>query len=133
MKNKEIWEKYTNFTKDLSDNARNLAYAAAGLSWAFKLESGQFPPAVITALRFVIVFFLADMLQYVSGALFVKLWMRFQEKKMFNRTGSIEGEYNQPDWLDYPPFTFWVIKIFSLLVAYLYLGIYVFHGNILPG
>lgn len=126
-----MWEKYSNFTKDLSDNARNLAYAAAGLSWAFKIDAGNFPPTVIIALRSIIVFFIADILQYVSGALIVRFWVRGQEKKKFIETKSIEGQYDQPGWIDTPPLIFWLIKIAALLVAYIYLGTYVFQWDIL--
>lgn len=126
MTNRELWEKYTNFTQDLSTNARNLAYVAAGLSWAFKTEAGEFPGLVIVALRCVILFFMADILQYVSGALFVRCWVRSQEKAMYAKTKSIEGDYEQPGWLDTPPLIFLWIKIAALLVAYIYLGMYIF-------
>lgn len=126
MKNKDLWESYSNFTKDLSDNIRKLAFAAAAICWMLKRQDNLFPEDVLYALGAVVVFFFFDIFQYLSGALFIKLWTEYKEKEFVTETGTIDGDYQKPKWLDYPPFCCWMLKSVALLVSYLYLGKYIF-------
>gem|GEM_PF-1027297 len=126
VKNEDLWAQYDNFTKDLSDNARKLAFAAAAVCWFFKTSENSFPPEVLWALRFVVLFFIFDILQYFLGALSVKFWTEYHENKEHRETGSIEGEYLKPKWVDYPSFSMWLLKVLALLASYLFLGKFIF-------
>ena len=126
MKNSDLWAQYNNFTKDLSDNIRKLAFASAAISWLFKSQSNEFPSDILYALGAIVVFFFFDILQYVLGALFIKFWTEHKEKEFHTNTGTIEGDYQKPKWLDYPPFLCWLLKCIALLVSYGYLGKHIF-------
>jgi hypothetical protein len=126
VKNSDLWAQYDHFTKDLSDNARKLAFAAAAISWFFKTSENNFPPQVLWALRFVVLFFICDFLQYFLGALSIKFWTEYHEDKKYKETGSIDGEYLKPKWLDYPVFSMWWLKVLALLASYAFLGKFIF-------
>lgn len=126
MKNNDLWAQYNNFTKDLSDNIRKLAFAAAAICWLFRGENNLFPEEIKLSLGFVVLFFLFDISQYLSGALFVKFWTEHKENEFKKQTGTIEGDYQKPKWLDYPPFCCWLLKCVALLFSYSYLGKHIF-------
>lgn len=126
MTNEKLWESYDKYTKDLSNVSRQLAFAAAALSWFFKSTENVFPEEILIALRFIIVFFIADVLQYLLGALFIRFWTRYHENKKYKETGDIKGDYPKPAWLDYPAYLMWWIKIISLICSYVYIGLYLF-------
>ena len=124
--NEEIWQQYSNFAIDLSNNARKLAFGGAAIAWVFKTEESTFPFAVLCALFFIISFFILDISQYFLGATRLKKWIEAEEKKKINETGSFEGEYKKPIDIDIPSYHCWIAKIFVLLIGYFFLGIQVF-------
>lgn len=126
MTNEELWKSYDKYTNDLSNISRKLAFSAAALSWFFKTTKNNFPAEILIALRLIIIFFIADILQYLLGAVFIRIWTRHYEKKKYKETGSIDGDYSKPSCLDYPAYLMWWIKIIVLLVSYIYIGLYVF-------
>ena len=126
MKNSDLWQQYSNFTKDLSDNIRKLAFTSAALCWLFKNNENVFPEEIRFSLGAIAVFFIFDIFQYLLGALFVKFWTESKEKEFLIKTGNIEGDYHKPTWLDLPSFYCWVLKCLSLAVSYFYLGEYIF-------
>ncbi|MFK5981083.1 MAG: hypothetical protein QM488_19605 [Rhizobiaceae bacterium] len=126
MTNKDLWEQYGNFTIDLSNNARKLAFAAAGLSWLFKTIENTFPAPVLCALLAIIIFFICDILQYFLGAIRLKKWIESEEETREKETGSIEGEYKKPKNIDTPSFYCWVAKVIALLASYAFLGLQIF-------
>jgi len=124
--NKDIWEQYSNFAIDLSNNTRKLAFGGAAIAWIFKTENNTFPVSVLFALFFIISFFILDILQYFLGATRLKKWIEAEEKKNQKETGSIDGEYKKPIDIDVPSYHCWLAKIFALLIGYFFLGIQVF-------
>ncbi len=124
--NKEIWEQYSNFAIDLSNNSRKLAFAGAAIAWLFKTDENTFPLFVLCSLFLIIVFFILDIMQYFLGAIRLKRWIETEEKKKQRETGSIEGEYKKPMHIDIPSYRCWRGKIFTLIASYLFLGIQVF-------
>ena len=126
MKNSEIWNSYSNFTLDLSNNARTLAFAGAAIAWLFKTQDNTFPSIVLWGLFFIIIFFILDILQYFLGAIILKFWAEGEESKQLEETGKIDGEYDKPRYIDYPSFFCWVAKVISLLMGYICLGTYIF-------
>jgi len=126
MKNAELWKQYDEYTKALTANCQKLGFAAAAIAWFFKTSAGTFPTAILFAFGFVVMFFAADILQYVLAALLIRVWTRSQEKAKWKAKQTIEGEYEKPAWLDYPAFTMWWIKIVCLFAAYVCIGIKLF-------
>ena len=102
--NKEIWEQYSNFAIDLSNNARKLAFGGAAIAWIFKTEENTFSISVLCALFFIIVFFILDIIQYLIGAIRLKHWIETEERKKQKETGDIEGEYEKPIYIDVPSY-----------------------------
>lgn len=126
MKNSELWQQYKEYTQGLSENSRKLAFGAAAICWIFKSPSGRFPDGIDIALSLVAAFFVADILQYLLGALFIRMWTRHHEKKQWKETESIDGDYQKPHWLDYPSYSLWWAKVVFLLLAYIIIGSSIF-------
>ena len=124
MKNSELWESYSDYTKILTETARKLGFAAAAICWFFKAPDNSFPSHILIALGFVVLYFISDMLQFLFGAIVLRFWTRSKEKKMCRETGTIEGDYKKPAWLDYPSFTLWWIKVVCLLLGFLFIGVH---------
>lgn len=129
MKKDELWKSYVDYTKTLSDNTRALGFAAGGICWFFKTNTNCFPSAILWSLGLVVTFFIFDIIQYLASAILLRLWTRDMEKKKHKETGSIEGDYDKPAWLDYPAYTFWWMKILSLLLAFILIGRYIWVVN----
>jgi hypothetical protein len=123
MKNEDLWKSYEVYTKTLSDTSRQLGFAAAAICWFFKTPQHSFPGHILLALGFVVVFFVADILQYLLGAIFLRTWTRFHEKKKWKETGKIEGDYLKPSWLDYPSYLMWWAKVLALLTGFIFIGL----------
>ncbi len=123
MKNAELWEQYNNYSEILSTNSRKLAFAAAAICWFFKSPEVVFPEYILAALFFIVGFFIADILQYLSAASVLRYWIRNQEKEMWSEKETIQGEYEKPAWPDYPALGFWWINIISLLAAYVFIAL----------
>lgn len=123
MKNAELWESYQEYTRILSETTRQLGFAAAAICWFFKTPEHAFPQRIVAGLGLVVIFFIADILQYLFGALMLKFWTRAQEKKKWKQTGKIEGDYDKPAWLDCPSFFMWWVKVLSLLAAFVFIGL----------
>jgi len=131
MKNSEIWKRYQEYTRDLTENSRKLGYAAIAMCWLFKLENFSFPKHINFAVGFIVVFFISDIFQSLFGAILIRLWVRHHEKKIWEATKNsdnqtIEGDYYKPAWLDYPSFSMWCLKILSLLIGYSFIGYQIF-------
>ena len=124
MKNEELWASYVDYTKALSEFARKLGFGAAAICWFFKAPDNAFPPNVKISLIFVVLYFMFDLLQYMFGAALLRAWTRHTEKKMWKEKKTIEGDYEKPAWLDYPSYTLLWIKVISLLLGYIFLGLH---------
>ena len=127
MKISDVWAQYQEYTRDLTANARRLGYAAAAIAWLFKGPDATFPPKVLIGLGWVVTFFLFDVLQAFAAAVFYRFWARSQEKRKWQESGEkdVDDECHKPAWLDYPAWTFWLLKIVSLLLGYLFLVIHI--------
>jgi len=129
MTNKELWGQYKEYTADLTNNARKLAFAAGAIAWFFKDNDNIFPKSILFAIGFLVLFFICDISQFIFGALMIGWWTRKEEKKKYKETKSIEGGYDKPAWLDYPCRTFWFLKIVFLLLTFTCIGVYIFLIN----
>ena len=118
MRNKDLWESYDTYTSDLTKHARQLAFAGAAICWFFRSPEVTFPALVLIALSCFVIFFLGDILQYYTAAMVLRVWTRRQEKIHWARDNTIEGEYEKPEWLDWPALFFFHIKIGMLLLGF---------------
>lgn len=123
MNNQEAWGQYKDYTRDITEFSRKLAFAGAAICWVLKRKDGTFPEHVLTALVFIVGFFIADILQSFIGALLLRRWITKEEIKKWMEFQTIEGEYQKPRWLDYPSYTLFIVKIVLLLIGFIYIGI----------
>lgn len=99
----------------------------------FKSSEYIFPKMIYGAFIFFIAFFLLDILQGVAGAICIKIFTERQEAKMFEATGSIEGNIAKPKWLDWPSFVLFILKVLSLLIAFIIIGFYLHQKWVIAG
>ena len=120
---KELWEQYQGYTKDLTDFSRKLGFGGIAVCWVLKLENGTFSDQTIRGLVFVVAFFLFDVLQGLTAAIVLRVWIRRQEKVRWASTGTLDGEYSKPYWIDYPAYLFFLLKISALLLSFVFIGL----------
>lgn len=123
MNNSELWSQYRSYTEEFSKFSRQLGFAAAAICWFFKSDTVTFPTLILLALIFLMLFFMVDVLQYFVSAHRLRSWTRAEEIKMYNETGSIEGDYPKPAWLDRPAFIFFNMKAILLFAGYFAISI----------
>jgi hypothetical protein len=123
MMNPEVWRHYQDYTSDLTGLTRRLGFGAAAVCWFFKGPDGGFPKPVLVSLAFVVAFFSLDVLQALIAALGLKAWIRRREQELWDKTGSIEGDYEKPHTLDRWPFALFLGKILVLFGAFAALGV----------
>lgn len=126
MNNKEAWSHYKDYTRDVTEHSRKLGFAGAAICWFFKENPAIFPIPILYALAAIILFFVCDICQNMSGALLTKRWLRREEIKKWKETEDIEGIYEKPGWIDYPSFVFFNMKIVSLITSFLFIGWHIF-------
>lgn len=126
MKNGEVWDQYKSYTKDITELARKLGFAGSAICWVLKSPNGALSSSVLLALAFFVLFFVADILQGLLGALILRGWIRGEEKRIWRESSSLDGEYLKPPWLDYPSFGLFLMKILFLLVGFVALAIEIF-------
>lgn len=122
MTNEEVWSHYKDYTRDLTDFSRKLAFASAGICWLLKTPTNLFPQNIYLALLFDVGFFVADILQGLTASMLLRWWIRREEVTNWKEKGTIEGDYHKPAWLDYPAFAFFLLKILSLLLSFIFIG-----------
>ena len=124
MEGPEVWQEYKEYTKDVTVNSRRLAFGAAALCWFFKSlpPAPMFPTLILWALGCVVLFFTLDLLQYGVSAFILRFWMQRQEQKRWDETGTIDGDYPKPRWIDRPAFVMWCVKLVVLLAAFAFIG-----------
>ena len=122
MKNSEVWAHYDDYTKGLTALGRQLGFGAAAAAWVLKLPEGAFTSRLLAALGLTVAFFVIDILQGLSAAVPLRVWLYRREHQVFRATGSIEGEYHKPRSLDSVPFALFLAKFLILLTAYGFLG-----------
>jgi len=126
MTNKEVWNQYKEYSQTTSEISRKFAFAGIAICWLFRDHNNDFPTLVMIAIIFLLIFFLFDLLQYLISTLLLKRWIRKEEIKMWESTGELDGNYNKPTWIDIPAFSFFIIKLLSLIISFFLLGIWLF-------
>lgn len=136
MTGRELWERYREYTRDITEHGRKLGFAGAAICWIFKRDDFTFSMMIYAALFFFVAYFVADILQSFCAALTLKFFIQHHEKRLWRETGSIEGEIHKPRWVDWPAFTFFIIKSIFLIAGFMFIGFHLvsmwaskhFHG-----
>ena len=123
MKLEKLWESYDFYTQSLTEQSRKLAFAAAAICWFFKGDDVTFPALITWALLCIVVFFLLDILQYLSTALLVRGWAFKKEVELEQTKGEAlpEDEVSNPPRLYRPGFFFFCAKLAVLMLSFLFL------------
>ena len=121
----EYSKDYYEFSGKASDVARQLAFAGIALVWIFRIEDGAAPsipqqlllPTALLALTLAF-----DLLQYITAT---SIWGIFQWRKdrkryKYNPDPKLEAPY----WYPRPQFIFFVLKLCSILIAFILLTRY---------
>lgn len=126
MKLSEVWASYETYTGELTKHSRQIAFGGVAISWLLRSSAGTMPRWGLISLGLLVVFFLLDVLQYFVGAWRLRTWMHGEEHRRWKETGTIEGDYDVPRYIDRIPFVLFNVKIVALLLAYVALGIQLF-------
>ena len=121
----EIWQGYQASTETLSQVARPLGFAAAGVAWVLRAPDLSFAPVVKLSLLCTVGFFAADLLQYYVAAGITFIWARRKERQLWKAQKTIEGDLDRPHWLDVPARVMFHTKVLLLLGAFISLGAHV--------
>jgi hypothetical protein len=124
MTGRELWTQYKDYTRDITEHGRKLGFAGAAICWIFKQDDFTFPITIYAALLFFIAYFVADILQGVSGALMIKFFTQHHEARLWQETHSIEGDIHKPRWIDLPAFAFFIAKCILLMTGFVFIGLY---------
>lgn len=126
MTNQDVWNQYKEYSQSTSEIARKFGFAGIAICWFFRTEGGLFPILVKVSLILFLLFFFFDFLQYFISTILLKRWIRDKEIKMWEQTGSIDGDYQKPTYIDFPAFILFITKTIVLLIAFLIFGKYLF-------
>jgi len=120
MTNTELWTQYQGYSQDTSTIARSLGFGAIAICWLFKEQSLPLLPSPISAgLKWAVLFFISDLAQYFISTVIYRIWIRRAEIRNYQKTQTLEGQYEKPTWLDWPAFSLWYLKLIFLFFAYL--------------
>ena len=125
MKLSDYRNTYYEFSGKASDVARKLAFAGIALIWIFKIEAKPTPkipdqlllPSALLALTLAF-----DLLQYISATCIWGIFQWYHEHKL-NDT-SKDPALDSPSLLKWPQFIFFVLKLCTILLAYLFITKY---------
>lgn len=123
MKLSEIRKSYEDSSGKLSSVNRQLAFAGIAVIWIFrKSDIGSInidKDLTLPSLLFVVSFFL-DILQFLSQSL---IWYSYYWYK--RNEGALEDkEMNEPERPNIIPWSFLILKVIALIIAYWFLGLY---------
>lgn len=113
----EFKEDYYFFTGKLSDINRQIAFAGIALIWVFKkgdnsgfqIDSELILPAIliVSALAF-------DIFQYIYQSVTWSIFYTYHNRK----NKSEDKKIKSPEYLNYPSWAFFFIKVILVLIAY---------------
>ena len=129
MKLAEYKSDFYHFTGKLSDINRQIAFAGIALIWIFKKTNGtQITicdelelPAILLAVGLGF-----DILQYIYQSITWAIFYRYHEKKNSNPDLDILAS----PVLNYPSWTFFILKVLSVIVSYVFIVKYLIENLI---
>jgi len=122
-----VWASYGQQTAALTELARKLGFAAAGICWVLK-DQDKLPALALVALGCTAAYFAADIAQHLCSAWRKKLLAERAEAGHFVATGRAAPEdldVTVTQAFDHPVYYIFLLKIFLLLTAYIFIGLQV--------
>jgi hypothetical protein len=123
----DVQTAYRELSGKASDISRQLALAGIAFVWVFSggaVSTGaaiSIPGDLYRVGLALVVALSLDLLQYTWGAVAWGVFGRQQEKKL--QADELVDNFLAPNWINYPSFVFFALKLISVGVAYLLLGI----------
>lgn len=112
--------KYEEFSGKLSDVNRNLAFAGIAVVWVFK-QNGSGGPVIpldlLLPLQLFVYALTFDLLHYVSATIAWGCFQKYHDIKTRDLQGDPQIDSHE-SYLNWAPFTFFVLKIAALVLAY---------------
>lgn len=125
MTNIQLWDRYKEYSRDITEHERKLGFAGAGICWILRGQDFTFPALIYVALFFIVGYFIADLLQGFSAALIYRCFIHYHEVRLLRKTGSHDGDIIVRRWLDWPAFGCFIIKSILLLIGFVFIGLYI--------
>lgn len=124
----ELWGEYIVNTTILSTVCRQLAFGEGAVCWFFKNSSGNLPIDIKNILLFLVLYFISDVLQYLTSTIIYWNYAKFYEYKNNKQFLKNEDDITKPEWINAPSRAFFILKIFFLGIAsFLLIGYFVYH------
>jgi hypothetical protein len=120
----EVWSRYADYTRDVTEHGRKLAFGGFGVCWLFRDSSGHFPCLVLVAMALLLLYCLADLAHPFVAGIVYRHFIQRQEAELWRRAKSIEGEVRVPPWLDKPAYFLYLSKVAFLTLGFIAL---IFH------
>jgi hypothetical protein len=126
MELETAWNNYKELNALFSANSRQLAFAIGTLCWFFRTEvkiSGctdiNFPPFIVTALLFIVLFFLSDLSQYLYQTVVLRKHLKSEERRILKITNELTANtiIQNPDSLYKPAIVLLCFKTTALYIA----------------
>jgi len=121
MTRKDCLDAYQDYSRQASENARRLSFAAIAIIWVFKTEVGDGPVAVPAILLWsglaVVLSLTFDLLQYIYGT---AAWGIFHRRKELSNVPPGE-QFKAPAWINRPTGIFFALKVVMVGLAYVFL------------
>ena len=124
MKLSEYWKVFDGFSSTASDQSRKLAFAGIAVVWIFQVGTEENPgldPIQAWILLLLCISLGADLIQYVYASIAWSAFCKHHERKLDNELD--DPELRAPDWINLPTWLFFWIKIVSVIVGYVFLGL----------
>lgn len=126
MDNASAWGNYVDYTRDITEFSRKLAFAGIAICWIIKPAESGFSVFSLGAIALIVSFFIFDLAQYSIAAIRWYRWIKSEERANLEKHASLEGDYSPPDDMDRPVFIAFWMKVASLVSGYFLIGLEVF-------
>jgi hypothetical protein len=122
MKLAEYRKTFYEFSEKASDVSRQLAFAAIAIIWLFKSDlPGEghltIPRALIFPGILIVTALAVDLLQYILASLIWRLYYRYLEKIPVPP----DADRQHSDWLEIPITALFWVKVFLVILAYIFI------------
>lgn len=127
MKLSKFIKDYHEFSGKASDISRHLAFAGIAIIWIFRInntDSISIPDGLLLPLVLMVLTLSFDLFQYIAAAIVWGIFQWLEERKLDDP--KINPDIDAPAWLKRPQFTFFVLKLFTIIAGYYFLLKYLF-------
>lgn len=122
----EYQETYYESSGKASDVARHLAFAGIAVIWIFRIEQQagvKIEPDLLLPLALLALSLAFDLLQYISATCVWGVFQWHQERNLKNVLD--DPDLDTPAYYKWPQFAFFVLKLFTIFLAYVFLVKYI--------